>query len=117
MISSGKFWSRLVLAGTMAGGMTLALAGTARADRDWRSDCERRLNADRARIDRDASRHGERSRQVDSDVDRMNSDRQWCRNHKAEWDHDRFDIGIYFGRHDNDRREEHHDDDHDEDHH
>ena len=110
MNSTGKFWTRLVLAGTMAGGIALALAGTARADRDWRSDCQRRLNSDRARIDRDASRHGERSRQVDNDVARMNSDRQWCRNHKADWDHDRFDIGIYFGHHDDDHHEEHHDD-------
>jgi hypothetical protein len=26
----------------------------------------------------------------------MDSDRQWCRDHKAEWDHNRFDVGIYF---------------------
>jgi hypothetical protein len=32
---------------------------------------------------------------VDSDVDRMNSDRNWCRGHHADWDHDRFDVGIY----------------------
>ena len=43
-----------------------------------------------------SSRHGEHSRQVDSDVAKMDSDRQWCRDHKADWDHDRFDIGVYF---------------------
>jgi hypothetical protein len=26
----------------------------------------------------------------------MDSDRQWCRDHHADWDHSRFDIGIYF---------------------
>jgi len=91
-----KFWNRLMFTGVLAGGLLFASAGTARADRDWKEDCHRRLESDRARIDRDAARHGEHSRQVDHDVDRMNSDRQWCRDHKADWDHDRFDIGIYF---------------------
>jgi len=89
-MTSNKLWSRLVLASTLAGGLALAFSGTARADRDWKEDCHRRLEADRARIDRDVNRHGEHSRQVDADVDR-------------------FDIGIYFGHHD-DHHEEHHDD-------
>ena len=29
------------------------------------------------------------------DVAKMETDRQWCRDHKAEWDHNRFDGGIY----------------------
>jgi hypothetical protein len=91
-------WSRMLLTGTLAGGLMLAFGGTARADRDWKEDCHRRLEADRARIDRDAARHGEHSRQVDRDVDRMNANRRWCREHKSEWDHDRFDMGIYFRR-------------------
>jgi hypothetical protein len=62
---------------------------------DSKADCQKRLEADRARIDRDAAKHGEHSRQVDSDVDRMNSDRNWCRGHHADWDHDHFDVGIY----------------------
>jgi|HubBroStandDraft_6_1064221.scaffolds.fasta_scaffold102769_2 hypothetical protein len=99
-MTSIKLWSRMVLTGAMAGGLVLAFGSTARADRDWREDCERRLAADRARIDRDASRHGEQSRQVSNDVARMNSTRQWCRDHKAEWDHEHFDVGIYFGHHD-----------------
>ncbi len=64
-------------------------------DHDYKSDCNRRLEADRARVDRDAEKHGEHSRQVDRDVDKLQADRQWCRDHKADWDHDRFDIGIY----------------------
>jgi hypothetical protein len=63
---------------------------------DSRADCQRRLQADRARIDNDAGKHGERSRQVDKDVARMDSDRNWCREHHSEWDHSRFDVGIYF---------------------
>jgi|HubBroStandDraft_1064217.scaffolds.fasta_scaffold1107083_1 hypothetical protein len=88
-------WKRMILTSVLAGGLLLAVGGTARADRDWRADCSRRLDADRAKIDRDASRHGEHSRQVDNDVAKMDSDRQWCRDHKADWDHDRFDIGLY----------------------
>ncbi len=37
----------------------LAMGTTARADRDYKENCNRRLEADRARIDRDASRSGE----------------------------------------------------------
>jgi hypothetical protein len=65
---------------------------------DPATDCHNRLEADRARIDRDAARHGEHSSQVDRDVARMDNDRAWCRDHKADWDHDRFDVGIYFKR-------------------
>jgi hypothetical protein len=95
VIMTGKnIWSRIVFTSVLAGGILLAVGGTVRADE--RSDCSRRLEADRARIDRDASKHGEHSRQVDNDVARMDGDRQWCRDHKADWDHSRFDIGIYF---------------------
>jgi hypothetical protein len=89
-------WMRLILTSVLAGGMLFAVGGTARADRDYGPDCARRLDADRARIDRDASRFGEHSRQVDRDVAKMDNDRQWCRDHKADWDHGRFDVGIYF---------------------
>lgn len=111
-MTNSKLWRRMILTSALAGGLALAFSGTARADKDWKEDCHRRLEADRARIDRDASRHGERSRQVENDVDRMNATRQWCRDHHTDWDHEHFDIGIYFGRHDDDRHEEHHDDDH-----
>jgi hypothetical protein len=91
-----KLWNRMMMTSVLAGGLLLAFGGTARADRDWKEDCSRRLEADRARIDRDASRHGENSRQVSNDVAKMDGDRQWCRDHKADWDHNRFDVGIYF---------------------
>ena len=86
----------MILTSVFAGGLMLAASGPARADRDWNADCARRLEADRARIDRDASRHGEQSRQVSADVAKMDGDRQWCRDHKSDWDHSRFDVGIYF---------------------
>ena len=94
-MKNNRAWTRLILTSALAGGMLFAVGSTARADRDWRDDCSRRLEADRSKIDRDASRFGNESRQVSRDVARMESDRQWCRDHKADWDHDRFDIGIY----------------------
>jgi hypothetical protein len=91
-----KLWTRMALSTALAGGLLLAAGAPARADRDSREDCRKRLDADRVRIDRDAARHGEHSQQVDRDRGRMDNDRRWCRNHKADWDHDKFDIGIYF---------------------
>lgn len=90
-----KLWIRMALTTALAGGLLLAVGAPARADRDWGKSCNQRLEADRARIDRDAARFGENSRQVGSDVQRMDANRQWCRNHKADWDHGRFDIGVY----------------------
>jgi hypothetical protein len=47
------------------------------------------------RLDRDLERHGERSRQVARDRDRLEDTRRWCREHHADWDHNRFDVGVY----------------------
>jgi len=86
----------------LAVGSALAIAFTLSAAHvtlgDVRDDCRRKLEADRARIDRDAAKHGDHSRQVDKDIDRMDADRNWCREHHADWDHDRFDVGIYIRR-------------------
>jgi hypothetical protein len=83
----------------VAMGCALAVAFTLPLGRaafgDVRSDCARKLEVDRARIDREAAKHGEHSPEVGKAVDRMEEDRAWCRDHKAEWDHDRFDVGIY----------------------
>ena len=73
----------------------LLLAVPARADRDWSGDCHKRLEEARAKLDRDIARHGERSREVERDRDRMEDARRWCRDHHADWDHDRFDEGDH----------------------
>jgi hypothetical protein len=84
---------RVVLGSALGIAFTLSAGQIASAD--GKADCERRLEADRARIDSDAAKHGEHSRQVSKDVARMDSDRSWCRDHHADWDHSRFDVGIY----------------------
>jgi hypothetical protein len=94
-MKNNRAWTRLVLTTALATGLLFGVGAAARADRDWGPDCGRRLEADRAKIDRDAARFGRDSRPVRRDVDRMQTDRQWCKDHHAEWDHNRFDTGIY----------------------
>jgi len=93
-MTNHKWLSRVALSCALVGGLSLAAAGVARADDDHRQ-CDRRLDTDRARIDRDISRHGEHSRQVDHDVARMDADRSWCKEHKWDWDHDKYDRDNY----------------------
>lgn len=89
-----QFLGRIILTTAFGGGLLLASAAVpARADRDWSDDCHRRLEQARAKLDRDIARHGERSREVERDRDRMEDVRRWCRDHHADWDHDRFDEG------------------------
>ena len=84
---------RYALMGALAVGMTLPVVSTARADVN--SDCRARLQAQKEKIDRDAAKYGEHSAKVDRDVAKLDQERQWCRDHKADWDHNLFDVGIY----------------------
>ena len=86
---------RWALGSLLAIAVTLPVGKATFGDRDWSGDCHRRLEADRARVDRDSARYGEHSRRVDRDIDRLDADRRWCRDHHADWDHSRFDVGIY----------------------
>lgn len=86
---------RIVMSGLFAAGLLLATGKPASADRDWGPSCRDRLEAARAKIDRDAARHGQNSPQVRHDVDKMEDVRHWCRDHHADWDHSRFDIDLY----------------------
>jgi hypothetical protein len=90
-----KFLSRILLTTALAGGLALAVGSSLSAEPDYGDACHQRLENDKARIDHDAARHGNDSPQVHHDVDRMENDRAWCRNHHADWDHTRFDVGIY----------------------
>ncbi len=84
---------RLVIGSALAIAFTLSMGRATFGDPD--DHCHRRLEDDRARIDHDSARYGPDSWKVRHDVDRMEDDRQWCRDHHADWDHDRFDIGVY----------------------
>jgi uncharacterized membrane-anchored protein YhcB (DUF1043 family) len=86
---------RYALLGALAVGLTLPMASAARADHDYRQECHDRLQAQKDKIDHDASRYGDHSAKVAHDVDKLEQERQWCRDHKAEWDHSLFDVGIY----------------------
>jgi len=84
---------RYALMGALAVGITLPVASSARADVN--ADCRARLQAQKDKIDRDAAKYGEHSAKVDHDVAKLDQERKWCRDHKAEWDHSLFDVGIY----------------------
>lgn len=75
--------------------MSLPIGQAAFGAHDWKAECHERLQHDKARIDHDAAKYGNHSRRVDRDVDQMETDRKWCRDHHADWDHSMFDIGIY----------------------
>ena len=93
---------RYITLGALAVGLTLPMAGTARADHDSREECRERLQAQKAKIDRDRDKYGEHSAKVEHDVGKLEQERQWCRGHKADWDHNFFDVGIYVHHHDDD---------------
>ena len=90
-----SYLTRSVLTGAFAACLLLAGSNSAFAARNWNSTCRARLEAARARVDYDVTRFGENSRQVRMDVNRLDDTRRWCRDHKADWDHDRFDTGFY----------------------
>ena len=73
----------------------LTAGAPAYADKDWGISCRNRMEAARARIDHDAARHGKNGPQVRRDVNKMEDTRRWCRDHYADWDHARFDVGVY----------------------
>jgi hypothetical protein len=95
-MKSKKIFTRVILTTALAGGLLFAVGTPLTAEPDYSNACHQRLENDRARIDHEAARHGNDSPQVRHAVDRMNSDRQWCRDHHSDWDHSRFDVGIYF---------------------
>jgi len=92
---------RYALFGALAIGLTLPMATASRAD-DFKEQCHERLRAQKDKIDRDAAKYGEHSDKVASDVNKLERERQWCRDHKADWDHNLFDVGIYIHHHDDD---------------
>jgi hypothetical protein len=91
-----KILNRVIFTTALAGGLLFAVSTPVGATPNNDDACHQRLENDKARIDHDAARHGNDSSQVRHDVDRMNSDRQWCKDHHSDWDHSRFDVGIYF---------------------
>jgi hypothetical protein len=94
-----KHHLRFVLAAALAVAFSLPLCSPARADHDYSDECHERLRHQKEKIDRDAARYGNDSPKVAHDVDKLDQERRWCRDHHADWDHNTFDIGIYVHPH------------------
>jgi hypothetical protein len=86
-----KQFTRMVLGTALLAAFTMSAATIASAD----EECHRRLENAKAKVDRDAARYGDHSRQVNKDVAKLDQERQWCRDHHQDWDHSAFDVGIY----------------------
>jgi hypothetical protein len=86
-----KLFGRGILTGALAGGLLLFMGTTpARADRDSdEHNCRERVEKAQADVDHDNARYGEHSRQVSSDLKKLDAAREWCGKHHANWDHDR----------------------------
>jgi hypothetical protein len=91
----GKQVMRALIGAALVLGLTMPVSIATAADRDYGQACHQRLQDAKVRIDRDAARHGPNSPQVDHDRARLDQARQWCRDHRADWDHSQFDVGIY----------------------
>jgi hypothetical protein len=90
-----RFILHAVLASILAGGL-FVVAGVPQLGAEENGNaCSERLERNRVKIDRDASRFGADSRQTNRDREKMEADRNWCRNHHFDWDHERFDIELY----------------------
>ena len=86
-----KFCGRGILTGALAGGLLLFMGATpARADRDSdEHNCRARVEKAEANVDHDNAGHGDHSRQVSSDLKKLDQAREWCGKHHADWDHGR----------------------------
>jgi hypothetical protein len=85
-----------ILSAAVAGTLWFANATPAAArERSYREACEVRLQNARARLDSDFARFGPRSPRVQRDRMRLEDTRRWCRSHRADWDHGRFDRDDY----------------------
>lgn len=92
----GKQIMRAVIGTALLLGLTMPIGIATSADPDAGQARHQKLQDAKERIDHDAARYGRDSRQVDKDRARMDQARQWCRDHKADWDHNTFDVGVYF---------------------
>ena len=94
-MSHKNILGRALLTCTMAGGL-MAVSTPARADRNDDEECRDRVAKAETDVDRDAAKHGERSSQVSGDLKKLDSAREWCAKHHADWDHSRDkDYGRY----------------------
>jgi len=109
---TGKgFLSGVGVTGFLAAGLFFTPTPV-RADHDNAGACRARLESSRNRLDQDVARHGDNSPRAQRDRERIEAARRWCKDHHADWDHDRYDNDHHEEHHDNDRDNDHHDNDH-----
>lgn len=83
-----NFLGRALLTCTLAGGLVMAVGTTPiHAARNDNDDCQNRIAKAQADVDRDAGKHGQGSHQVRDDLKKLDSEREWCAKHHADWDH------------------------------
>lgn len=82
--------ARALLTCTMAGGLLIAVGTTPiRAANNDDQACQDRVAKAQAEVDKDAAKHGQGSHQVRDDLKKLDSEREWCAKHHADWDHAR----------------------------
>ena len=85
-----SFLGRAILSCAMAGGLLIAVGGVPMHARpDDHAECQNRIAKVQADLDRDAAKHGQGSHQVRDDLKKLDSEREWCAKHHADWDHSR----------------------------
>jgi hypothetical protein len=87
-MSQKNFLGRALLTCTLAGGMLMAVRTTPmHAAPNDSDECHDRVVKAQAEIDRDVAKHGQDSHQVRDDLKKLDSEREWCAKHHADWDH------------------------------
>lgn len=83
-----NFLGRALLTCTMAGGLLMAVAmAPVHAAPNDNDACRDRVAKAQGDVDRDAAKHGQDSHQVKDDMKKLDSERDWCAKHHADWDH------------------------------
>lgn len=81
--------TRALLTCTLAGGLLIAVGTTPIRAANDDQGCQDRVAKAQAEVDKDAAKHGQGSHQVRTDLKKLDSEREWCAKHHADWDHAR----------------------------
>ena len=91
--------AKLLLGSALAVGLTLPVGTATFADHDWGNDCHQRLSATAPGLTGTYSGVGNIAAKSIAIVTAWNRTGTGAENHHADWDHSRFDFGIYIHPH------------------